>query len=257
MDHGKARNAGIKVAHGKYIMFLDSDDYIETINLKEVLDKYVKKEEYELIYYNFEQVADNGIVLRKYDLQKFKECSREDLIKNTISWNLPWGQFKIILKDIIINNNIYFDETISTCEELFFTINILQRVTKVFFYDNVVYKYLKRNDSISRNIDISKNNQIVDSVAKQLNENLDAREYKKVIKNYYIISKLHLLKYLSLNRNYKLFKNTCMEIREERKNIDYQYISGRYKKLICFIKCHLYYILYFMMKVYFKEKTDE
>ena len=150
MDRGKARNEGIKVAKGKYVMFLDSDDYIEKNNLQEVINQYLKNEKYDVLYYDFELVADNGMILKKYNLQKFAKCSKEDLIKNTISWNLPWGQFKIVKKDIIIDNNIYFEEEISTCEELFFTIRILQEATKVFFYNNVIYKYLKRNDSISR-----------------------------------------------------------------------------------------------------------
>lgn len=255
MDRGKARNEGIKVAKGKYVMFLDSDDYIEKNNLQEVINQYLKNEKYDVLYYDFELVADNGMILKKYNLQKFAKCSKEDLIKNTISWNLPWGQFKIVKKDIIIDNNIYFEEEISTCEELFFTIRILQEATKVFFYNNVIYKYLKRNDSISRKINILENKQSVDLVVKKLKENLDIRKYEKVIENYHIISKLHILKYLALNREYKLFKNICIDVRKECKNVNYKYMAKRYKKLIYIINCHLDYLIYYMMRSYFKEKV--
>lgn len=54
MDRGKARNEGIKVAKGKYVMFLDSDDYIEKNNLQEVINQYLKNEKYDVLYYDFE-----------------------------------------------------------------------------------------------------------------------------------------------------------------------------------------------------------
>ena len=43
-----ARNVGIKHASGKYISFIDSDDTIEE-NLYKDLEKYIDKEEYDII----------------------------------------------------------------------------------------------------------------------------------------------------------------------------------------------------------------
>lgn len=251
---GCARNNGISNSTGKYIMFLDSDDYVETENLKELIDIYLLNDEYDIIYYNFDQVSETEEVYTTYNLAQFKECKKNELVKNTISWNLPWGQFKIIRRSIIVNNEIYFDETINNAEELIFTIRAIENSEKIAFFDKVIYHYLKRNDSISREVETDKIRNITNVIIKQLKERFENTEYQGAIYNYKTISNIHLLKTILPNRDYKEFKNICKEIRKDKKKVECNYIAKRYRMILNVIACHLDFLLYIAFKFYFRGK---
>ena len=56
---GKTRNFGIEKATGKYIMFLDSDDYLEK-DACELLYKKAEKENLDLVVCDYYKVYSNG-----------------------------------------------------------------------------------------------------------------------------------------------------------------------------------------------------
>lgn len=251
---GKARNNGIKEAEGKYVMFLDSDDYIETSGLEEILNDYLVDEKYDIVYYNFQQVSENGYIYKRYELYKFNELKKEDLIKNTISWTLPWGQFKIIKRKIILDNNVFFEEDIKNSEELFFTINVLNKSEKIYFFNKIVYNYLKRDKSISRDIDLEDYKNNVEIVFNKLYRKFENTEYMQEVYNYYAVSNIHILKEEIAKEKYTMFKDTSKEIRKNIKKMNLKYIAKRYKIILKILEFHLDYLLYIIFKVYFRRK---
>lgn len=251
---GKARNNGIKEAEGKYVMFLDSDDYIETSGLEEILNDYLVDEKYDIVYYNFQQVSENGYIYKRYELYKFNELKKEDLIKNTISWTLPWGQFKIIKRKIILDNNVFFEEDIKNSEELFFTINVLNKSEKIYFFNKIVYNYLKRDKSISRDIDLEDYKNNVEIVFNKLYRKFENTEYIQEVYNYYVVSNIHILKEEIAKEKYTMFKDTSKEIRKNIKKMNLKYIAKRYKIILKILEFHLDYLLYIIFKVYFRRK---
>ena len=56
-----ARNYGMKYAKGKYLSFIDSDDYIEE-NLYKDLEKYME-EEIDIIKFKMQTVDENGKII--------------------------------------------------------------------------------------------------------------------------------------------------------------------------------------------------
>lgn len=142
-----ARNVGVRLSKGSYIMFLDSDDYVDTGALEKVIKACVNNQ-YDIFYYSFVQVDERGQKIRGRDLGGFSGIGKEDLICYTLGWNLPWGQFKLI-KHTLIDEKTLFDETTERCEELQFTIGCLEKAGKIGFSNEIVYYYVRRKESLS------------------------------------------------------------------------------------------------------------
>jgi len=70
------RNFGISKANGDYILFVDSDDYIE-IDLLEKLENYIK-ENIDVIKFKLKRVAKNGNVLEKVGGATFEKQTGEN-----------------------------------------------------------------------------------------------------------------------------------------------------------------------------------
>ena len=112
---GKTRNFGIEKSSGKYLMFLDSDDYLET-NACEVLYKKAEKENLDLLvfdYYRVEKTCIKEVKIPSFKTSNIKE--NKDLLLNI---NLgPCN--KIYKSNSIKNNNIKFDEELKYEDTLF------------------------------------------------------------------------------------------------------------------------------------------
>ena len=252
---GSARNLGINNSQGIYIMFIDSDDYIETKNLKELIQNFLTLDLYDLIYYNFDQVLESGKIYNVYKLQNYKDKNNKELIKNTISWRLPWGQFKIIKKEILSKNGINFDEEINNSEELFFTIHVLEKSHNIYFFDKIIYHYLKRENSLSTGTNIKNSESILNYVKERLEREFKGQEYDGSIYNYVIISKIHILKLLAeCKEQYSFFKEKCKNIRSNKNKVDSSYLGSRYKIILILIYNHMDFLLYSILRLYFRRR---
>lgn len=143
-----ARNIGIKNATGQYIVFVDSDDYVEN-DLCEILINLMKTSDVELGVcgyktYNGEEFniisPENG----EYNLNKFL-----DKYITTEFINVPWA--KIYKKD---NIKELFNEERDMGEDFEFNITYLVNCKRIAFSKEPSYIYnLANENSLTRNIE--------------------------------------------------------------------------------------------------------
>ena len=148
-NHGVSytRNFGIGKSCGKYIAFVDSDDVISCDYIA-LLISLLEDTDAQLVLcsnINFNNLfpayflSNNKVVL--------KENFEEVFYNYTCA--MPWG--KIFIKEILLNNNISFDETIHVCEDLLFCFNYVKCCNSVIFNNSKLYGYRQRSDSAAHN----------------------------------------------------------------------------------------------------------
>ena len=136
-----ARNEGIKKSNGKYIMFVDSDDYLD---LNVVSDLKTNLEKDTLIKVNYNVIYNNKIQINQIDKLDY---SKESYIKEILNGNIGgycWGY-------LFEKNKIeLFDEKTSYMEDTIFLINYLKKVKKIRIIDKSKYNYLFNENSITK-----------------------------------------------------------------------------------------------------------
>ncbi len=106
---GKTRNFGIEKSTGKYIMFVDSDDYLEK-NACEILYNKAINTNSDLVVCDFYKVYENE-ELEEVRLIDFKPTSLKKMPSLINEINLsPWN--KIYKRELITNNNLKFIENL-------------------------------------------------------------------------------------------------------------------------------------------------
>lgn len=149
---GSARNKGIEVAQGKYIMFFDIDDIIEDEMLTSMFNT-IENNEVDLVICNHNLIKNNTIihnakgVFESYSVIGKKECrdSYVDLLKKSLI-QTPWD--KIYKLEIIRKNNLKFTD-LRRCQDAVFNCNYFTYVKSYRVIKDCLYNY-KENDLQNR-----------------------------------------------------------------------------------------------------------
>ena len=138
-----ARNVGMDVAQGEYIVFVDGDDWVVDNCLEELVKPMEEKDV---------QMAIGGIEIREFDIST--QQMQEQLItlkemEHTQIYEFFMKQFglsrgpcaKIYKKEIISKYNIQFDETIKWGEDAIFLCKYWMHSKKIYIIESVLYYY--------------------------------------------------------------------------------------------------------------------
>lgn len=152
-----ARNYGLLKANGDYILFVDSDDYIEV----ETCQKF-----FEIIEPNIDAIFGDSFWVypcfqkeickknvKPYKTYSGKQFFLEQLKSNHISMQAWLG---IYSRDFLIKNSLFFEKGILHEDERW-TPQLLAKAVKVKYLNFPFYHYIIRENSITQSKDKTKN----------------------------------------------------------------------------------------------------
>ena len=146
-----ARNSGIKVAQGEYILFVDSDDYLQPNTLGALLE-HAERDNLDVLRFRYQNVKESGEVFvphegMKSDYNDYSSAPTDGLtFLNERMWVQCYVVQFLVKADIVrqelFTPGIYFEDTD-------WTPRMLLRAKCVASTDLVVYNYLWREGSIT------------------------------------------------------------------------------------------------------------
>lgn len=149
-----ARNTGFLAALGKWIMFVDGDDWIESTICEEL---YIvgEKENVQLVMCNIAKEYTHRTIFFKIPLEKSKvynemECKNLQQKLLDFNANMTSAYAKLIDRCFLLDNNLLYDEYLRQgAEGIEFNLRVFDVLKKLIFIDKPMYHYIYNEGSIS------------------------------------------------------------------------------------------------------------
>lgn len=148
-----AREAGLKIAKGKYILYVDSDDYIDKGLIEKALDK-IDETGADVVIFGAITVKNNRKSEGIYSINKIPAEYKEKILtikdyEQNLFQFFPTAWCKLYRRDFLEQNNIKF-QPIRDGEDQLFYIHTLLTAKKIYILNENLYYYTKnRNGSIT------------------------------------------------------------------------------------------------------------
>ena len=148
-----SRNAGLNVAQGEYVLFLDSDDYLKSDTLEKLYNQAIENN-LDLVF--FKIINFNNKTRKESRSEYFDMKFLKDMVKDEV---FNWVQIKPRIFDISVTAtsklfkreliaDISFPEGLIFEDNLFF-IKVILKANRAYFYDDYFYYRRIRPDSIT------------------------------------------------------------------------------------------------------------
>ena len=156
-----ARNEGLKIATGDYIMFVDPDDWIDINTIELCVKKFCEISDLDIVIFPYiKEFGINSVKILFFENERLftgKELEKEVYyrffgLKNELmvtpekndQFSPIWGK---LIKKNLIKNIKFVDIDDIGAEDTWFNIHLFYNVKKVYYINTVFYHYNKENDS--------------------------------------------------------------------------------------------------------------
>lgn len=151
-----ARRFALRQAHGKYVVFLDSDDSLKT-NALQIIANYISQTDCDCIIYGFESVNEGKIVLSSPEEKFFQTSDKRSVYRKVFfdsSYNALWR--KAVKRSIFDGRSYSQYYRYAMGEDLLQSLEILDNSQTFLFIGERLYNYRVNPKSITHTINYRK-----------------------------------------------------------------------------------------------------
>ncbi len=143
------RNKGIKISNGDYIIFCDSDDYLE-LNAYELLYNEAVKDSFDIVACGVYVDSSSN-----QEIKLFK--SKENLAVDSLYdirklegtlYSSAWN--KLVKRELFVNHAIYFHEDVKMWDDLYLMFQLRYFANKTSIVNLPLYHYVQHENSLIR-----------------------------------------------------------------------------------------------------------
>lgn len=160
-----ARNTGLKHVSGQYIMFVDSDDWIDLETCEQSLNAMIRNQVDVVLWSYIREFGNKSLpkVIFNEDCYFNEEETKYQIYRRLFGLHgeelrhpenadaivTAWG--KLYKSKLIMDNDIQFVDvkTVGSCEDGLFNIEVFNHVKTAFFINQTYYHYRKDNESFT------------------------------------------------------------------------------------------------------------
>ncbi len=247
------RNLGIKEAKGEYIMFFDSDDFLEK-NAVEICVTQMKKDGTDAVFFGmFFDTYRDGVCIKQekrcvsHDeiIYKTDILDRIILLERNNYMSPVWN--KLIKKSVLEKNSIRFNVNLTNYEDYLFSLQLLNVFDSISVISNSLYHYVRKErvglsrryvDGYECKMEI-----LISEADVAFNKlgfsSREAAEYKKAIYIYW--TTLALMNFSKKQASFKIRVKDIynyIKLPVVKKRLNAEYTTNKFAKILCFFVKH-------------------
>lgn len=216
---GIARNTGIELANGDYIVFIDSDDEIKPNYYSEL-----SKESADVVFIDIDQVDEEFKLLQEEHMSKYDSLSKDEFIRGQMTGKILWGGVrKAVKRQLLQNHNIRFtDHKIG--EEAIYSFLIMHYAESFSFINGSLYQYVNRVGSQSDSGDADPWGNVALEMKGIITRMGLYSEYANTINAFIATAAIVSLDRIARSNSWKAYQREARKrIEKYRKDIDHNY----------------------------------
>ena len=218
-----ARNIGLDVAQGKYIAWIDPDDYIAD-NWYEKINIFIEKD-IDFIFFDYAFLINNTVKKFKYKNDSGyikKEKFFKELVLDKKIQSQLWSK---VMKRTLFNN-IRIPKEIKVLEDYAIMPYLVEKANTIYYISDCLYFYLIREGSLTNNTININDDYMCYLMSKNrykylIGKNIDVSKINYLLRASWLCANFYQLKTFSQEEKYKF--DVCKN--ELKKNIKYILIS--------------------------------